>query len=223
MRTLQRNQLVWLHDAAWAALAARSWDAGARTTLDHWQQHRLPLVVCRQAPCTLAQRISVGLAAPRNWATSKLALDLAPEDIQAQGDFPSLQQVAQDRSWQTAAEALGQALGKHGTRAQVYGSYGWQQLSGLNYVHAQSDIDLSLSVASTEVAQAVVAQLEGAQLPMRIDGELVFAGGYAVAWREYARLLQGHTGSVMVKNRHSLQLADLASLQALAEGAACPA
>ena len=223
MQALQRNQLVWLHDAAWTALAARPWDAAARTTLAHWQQHRLPLVVCRQAPCTPMQRISVGLAAPRTWATSKLALDLAPEDIQAHGEFPSLQQVAHGTSWQSAAHDLARALG---VMAYVYGSHGWQHLSGLDYVHAESDIDLSLQVPDMGTAQAVVAQLEAAQLPMRIDGELVFAGGHAVAWREYARLLQGQTRSVMVKSRHSLQLvslADLPTLQALTEATTCEA
>ena len=219
MRALQRNQLVWLHDAAWASLAARQWTEAERATLAHWQQHRLPLVVCRQAPCTSVQRISVGLAAPRSWAASKLALDLAPEDIQAHGNFPSLQQVAHGTAWQSAAQALTDALG---VTAHVYGSHGWQHLSGLGYVHTQSDIDLSLQIPDMDAAQAVVAQLEAAQLPMRIDGELVFAGGHAVAWREYARLLQGQTRSVMVKSRHSLQLADLPALQALTE-AACTA
>ena len=219
MRALQRNQLVWLHDAAWATLAARQWTETEHATLAYWQQHRLPLVVCRQAPCTPTQRISAGLAAPRSWAASKLALDLAPEGIQAHGDFPSLQQVARGTPWQSAAHALAEALG---TTAHVYGSHGWQQLSGLDYVHAESDIDLSLQVPDADTAQAVVAQLEAAQLPMRIDGELVFAGGHAVAWREYARLLQGQTRSVMVKSRHSLRLADAATLQNLLEST-CPA
>ncbi|SDP83271.1 phosphoribosyl-dephospho-CoA transferase [Rhodoferax sp. OV413] len=214
MRALQRNQLVWLHEAAWAGLAARQWMEAERTTLAHWQQHRLPLVVCRQAPCTPTQRISVGLAAPRTWAANKLALDLAPEDIQAHGDFPTLQQIAHGTAWQHAAQALADALG---VTAHVYGSYGWQHLSGLGYVHAESDIDLSLQVPDMDSAQTMATQLESAQLPMRIDGELVFAGGHAVAWREYARLLQGRTRSVMVKSRHSLQLADLPALQALTE------
>jgi phosphoribosyl-dephospho-CoA transferase len=214
MQALLRNQLVWLHDHAWERLAAQPRDASAHATLAYWQQHRLPLVVCRQAACLPTQRISVGLAAPRSWATSKLALDLAPEDIRAHGDFPSLQQVAQGTPWQPAAQALTEVLG---TPAHVYGSYGWQHLTGLDYVHAASDIDLSLPVADAATAQAVVALLDAAPLPLRIDGELVFAGGHAVAWREFARLLQGQTRSVLVKTRHSLQLADLPTLRALTE------
>lgn len=214
MQALQRNQLVWLHDHAWEGLAAQPRDAAAHATLSHWQQHRLPLVVCRQAACLPTQRISVGLAAPRSWATSKLALDLAPEYILSHGEFPSLQQVAQGTPWQLAAQALTEALG---TPVQVYGSYGWQHLTGLDYVHAASDIDLHLPVPHMDAAKAVVAQLEAARLPMRIDGELVFPGGHAVAWREYARLLQGQTRSVLVKTRHSLQLADLPTLRALTE------
>nr|WP_315230268.1 malonate decarboxylase holo-[acyl-carrier-protein] synthase [uncultured Albidiferax sp.] len=214
MQALQRNQLVWLHDHAWEGLAAQPRDMSAQTTLAYWQQHRLPLVVCRQAACMPTQCISVGLAAPRSWAANKLALDLAPEDILSHGDFPSLQQVAHGSPWQPAAQALAEALG---TVAHVYGSYGWQHLTGLDYVHAASDIDLHLPVPHMDAAQAVVAQLEAARLPMRIDGELVFAGGHAVAWREFARLLQGQTRSVLVKTRHSLQLADLPTLRALTE------
>nr|WP_315240431.1 malonate decarboxylase holo-[acyl-carrier-protein] synthase [uncultured Albidiferax sp.] len=216
MQALQRNQLVWLHDHAWEALAERPRDAAAHATLAYWQQHRLPLVVCRQAACLPNLRVSVGLAAPRSWASNKLALDLAPEDIRAQGDFPSLLQVAHGTPWQPAAQALTEALE---TPAHVYGSYGWQHLTGLDYVHVASDIDLHLPVPHMDAAQAVVAQLEAARLPMRIDGELVFPGGHAVAWRECARLLQGQTRSVLVKTRHSLQLADLPTLRALTEAA----
>lgn len=215
----QRNQLVWLHDHAWEALAAQAQNPSTVATYGYWCAHQLPLVVCRQAPCTPAQRITVALPAPRTWNAHRQALDIHPNAICVQGEFPSLHPLAQGHAWQPAAQALSAALYRLGVEARVYGSYGWQHLTGLDYVHAASDIDLHLSVPHMEAAQALVAQLEAARLPMRIDGELVFPGGHAVAWREFARLLQGQTRSVLAKTRHSLQLADLPTLRALTEAA----
>jgi phosphoribosyl-dephospho-CoA transferase len=84
--------------------------------------------------------------------------------------------------------------------AVVYGSFGWQQLTGLDYLREGSDIDLLLQVASPEQADAAVAALHasGIESP-RLDGELVFPDGSAVAWREWAIWRAGLVEQVLVK------------------------
>jgi phosphoribosyl-dephospho-CoA transferase len=46
-----------------------------------------------------------------------------------------------------------------------------------------------------------------------VDGELVFPGGWAVAWREYAQLIGGKVEQVLVKHRTGVQLLEMAALR----------
>jgi phosphoribosyl-dephospho-CoA transferase len=66
---------------------------------------------------------------------------------------------------------------------------------------------LSLRVVDFEAASQVAQLLQAAPLPMRMDGEIVFSGGQAIAWRELQKLLTGQTAQVMVKDLHRVWLA----------------
>jgi len=81
--------------------------------------------------------------------------------------------------------------------ARVYGSLAWQHATGLDYLSATSDLDLLWRCApgaSCEALLAGIAAIER-QAPMRIDGEVMAAGGGAVHWRE----LQCGAAEVLVK------------------------
>jgi phosphoribosyl-dephospho-CoA transferase len=84
---------------------------------------------------------------------------------------------------------------------RVYGSYGWQLLSGFAHVRAGSDIDLWLSVSDWAQADAAAARLQAVsgELP-RVDGELMFDDGTAVAWREWLTWRGGKVKSLLVKS-----------------------
>ena len=84
--------------------------------------------------------------------------------------------------------------------ARVYGSHGWQLLSGLDHVRAGSDIDLWLSVSDEAQADAAATCLQSVsdELP-RLDGELMFDDGAAVAWREWLAWRAGRVKSLLVK------------------------
>jgi phosphoribosyl-dephospho-CoA transferase len=55
-------------------------------------------------------------------------------------------------------------------------------------------------------------------LRWRVDGELVFPNGWALAWREYAQLIGGKVDRVLVKDRSSAQLRSMAELRAELRG-----
>jgi phosphoribosyl-dephospho-CoA transferase len=207
MRNLARNQLVWLDKRAWAQIEDRLWDAEAQTILAHWRTQRLPLVVCRQRAETLADQIGLGLPAPQQWSRRRLALTVNLSAIIDNDVFPSLLQVARTNHWGQTALDLSDALVAQGVQTHVYGSHGWQLLTGLPYLHATSDLDLSLRVSNFEAASPVLHLLEATQLHLRIDGEIVFSGGQAIAWRELRKLLAGQTAQVMVKDLHRVWLA----------------
>ena len=208
----QRNQLVWLTPVAWQQVLARPWDAPARTVLNHWHTTQLPVVVCTQRNRQMCERISLGLPAPAQWERRKIALEVEPQDIARSGGFPSLQQVVEP-AWLTdhLHDFLAQ-MQRLQVAVQVYGSFGWQCLTGMDYVRPSSDLDLHVGVPSHAVAGEVARALGALVLPMRVDGELAFPDGSAVAWREYLQCLQGRVHQVLVKRRTGIALRALADL-----------
>ena len=87
-----------------------------------------------------------------------------------------------------------------GAVARVHGSYGWKHFSGLDHVRAGSDIDVWVAVAGVEGADAAATLLQAfpGERP-RLDGELVFEDGAAVAWREWLAWRAGRARALLVK------------------------
>ncbi|NVO08026.1 MAG: malonate decarboxylase holo-[acyl-carrier-protein] synthase [Rhodoferax sp.] len=213
MSVLQRHQLVWLGAEGWQSVLARAWDAQAHSLLAHWQANQLPLVVCRQRGPETAHTISLGLPAPLQWQRRKLALDVALQDIASVGSFPLLEQIALAPADAAQVQLLlAQTQALH-VPLRVYGSYGWQQLTGLPCVRASSDLDLLIPVPNLESAGSMARALQGLRLACRVDGELVFPGGWAIAWREFLQLMDGTVDRVLVKERGGVQLMGMAELQ----------
>jgi len=105
-----------------------------------------------------------------------------------------------------ALRALDDALRTSHATAHVFGSYGWQLLTGLDHVRAGSDVDLWVAVddaAQADVVAALfgsfMADRAGATSRLRLDGELVFRDGAAVAWREWLAWRAGRVKSLLVK------------------------
>lgn len=212
MASLNRHRLVWLSAQAWAEqAAAQRCDAEALACLQHWAAHGLPLVVTRQPQPRDTGTIDLGLAAPARWGRRRLFLSAPRAQVERVGDFPQ----ARDMEPQLPAAARGAwttlcaDLAASGLSPRVFGSHGWQWLTGLDHVHARSDIDLLIACPSQEQADQASAILQRAPptLP-RLDGELVFDGGAAVAWREWAAWRAGRTATVLVKRLHAAALED---------------
>ena len=202
---LHRHQLVGLSDHGWQRALSREWDDEARACLMHWAQHRLPLVVTRQpGGVSRGGDIAVGLAAPARWGRRRIALRIPSADVLHCDEFPRMESVTEQIP-ATAREAwrhLAAALRAAGICARVYGSHGWQQLTGLRYVHRDSDIDLWLGIADVRQASPAISALtmfEGPGLP-RLDGELVFADGNAFAWREWQAWCDGRHSRILSKS-----------------------
>jgi phosphoribosyl-dephospho-CoA transferase len=218
---LQRHQLVWLSAAGWQAVLAGGSDEPApsdpaQACLQHWAAHRLPLVVTRQAPrpagplAVPTPWLTLGLAAPTRWGRLRLFVRVPPCAVQSLGAFPPAAAITQLLPSAARADwrALDAALQAAGIAARVYGSHGWQVLSGLACVRiGRSDIDLLLPCAGPAQADAACLLLARAAptLP-RLDGECLFADGGAVAWREWAAGRSGAARQVLVKRLHGAAL-----------------
>lgn len=206
--------------------------AATLACLSHWAQRRLPLVVTRQP---LALRVAagdrpdgplaLGVSAPATWGRHAIAVTVSPRGVCRHGAFPLA--VALTDALPAAARdgwaALCRALDGLGVTARVYGSRGWQHLTGLDHVHAASDVDLLVEVGSAAQADRAGALLHDAErlplpLPLRLDGELVFGDGAAVAWREWSSLRAGQTAQMLVKRLHGSTLEDGTAWAASARG-----
>lgn len=202
MTPLRRHQIAWLSETGWHAVQQRDWDAIARDCLAHWAATRLPLVVTRQDRPAGGDTIALGLPAPGRWVRRRLAISVPRCDVLYFDEFPLADQLPRvlPASARPAWRTLCAGLRAAGTHARVYGSHGWQLLSGLDHLRAGSDIDLWLSVSGVAQADAAAACLQSASdaLP-RLDGEFMFDDGAAVAWREWLAWRAGRVKSLLVK------------------------
>lgn len=192
---MHRHDLVWLDPQA--ALTALS--AGDEPRLRSWLQARLPLVVARRDPPADADQLRLGVPLPLAEGRARLALRVAADQVQRLQPPPLLEEVLHSApaAWQAALQALQASCRTLPASPRVFGSFAWQALTGLPYLHAGSDLDLLWEVDGPGQAKAIcrVLQRWEHQHGMRADGELRFGGNAAVNWREYA----GAAPQVLVK------------------------
>ena len=204
MPPLHRHQLAFLTTAGWQRIVQRDWDATARACLAHWATHRLPLVVTRQleADDEASDTIALGLPAPGRWERRRIGLRVPRNDVLYFDEFPNAEQVLLLLPQTARAEwhRLAAGLKACGATARVYGSYGWQQLSGLDHVRGESDADLWVAVSDPPQADAAAVLLQTfSHARLRLDGELAFDGGPSVAWREWLTWRAGGAKALLVK------------------------
>ncbi|MDM0107373.1 malonate decarboxylase holo-[acyl-carrier-protein] synthase [Variovorax sp. J22R24] len=217
VEALRRHRLVRLTRESWATVLARPWDAPARDCLAHWAAHALPLVVTRQSPGA-GDLIALGLPAPTRWERRRIAVHVPRCSLLGFAEFPGLGEVLPllPEPARAAACELQAGLAACGASARVYGSYGWQVLSGLDHVRPGSDLDVWVQVEDAAHADEVAHRLRGHAVEQpRLDGELMFPDGSAVAWREWSGWRAARTRAVMVKRLTGAMLwHDVAALAA---------
>lgn len=212
---MRRHDLVWLDpEAPWQALGSAD-----PARLRSWMQARLPLVVARRDPAVDGADLRLGVALPLDEQRQRLSLRAPPASVVRHAPPCRLDQVIASVAapWQRALRELA-ALPAHARVApRVYGSFAWQALTGLEYVHAGSDLDLLWDVDEPHHARALcqqIARWEQTQ-GIRADGELRRPDGRAVNWREYA----GTSPTLLVKAETYCALTPRAQLFAQAVAA----
>jgi phosphoribosyl-dephospho-CoA transferase len=187
-----RHTLVWLSaQADWRA------DVPAHDPrLSAWFARGWPAVVARRAADDPDPRVRLGVPLPPAEGKQRLGLRVSLDDIARQAPPLALGHVRGHArvpdAWRAPLAALDAVA-----PARVFGAFAWQVLTGLDYVHARSDVDLLWSVHDARSAEALVGALQGweARFGLRVDGELCLPGGAAVNWREMA----GGSRQVLVK------------------------
>ena len=210
-----RHDLVWLSEPGWeAALAAA--EPGDAVALDEWRRAHWPLVVTRRAPDAPPGTVCLGLSMPPESGSGRkrrIALRAQAIHIARRGPALPLTDAIDGApvTWLPFLAALRtQAAGMD---LRVYGSLALQTITGRAYLGAMSDIDLLFKPACRrELADGLRALIAHAQrLPL--DGEIVFPGGDAVAWKEWIAAV-GAGARVLVKDGAAVRLATTESLLA---------
>ena len=208
MTALRRQQLIRLSGDGWARVLDGAWDTTARSCLGLWAARGLPLVVTRQ-PSMEEGRVATGLPAPARYQRRRLALAVEPRDVMLFDEFPPAAAATRLLPHGVAApwHALLATLAAVDCVPRVYGGFGWQALTRMAYVHAGSDLDLLLPVISVAHADAVAQALASTVWDgPRLDGELLFPDGGAIAWREWHAHRRGAAARVLVKRLHGVAL-----------------
>ncbi|HEV7574914.1 MAG TPA: malonate decarboxylase holo-[acyl-carrier-protein] synthase [Caldimonas sp.] len=227
---LRRHQLVRLTAAGWRLASTQHTDPAAQRCLAHWAANDLPLVVATQAVGVDGGNrvnrvdgvdgvdgvdafdvggVALGLPAPADWGRGRFALRVAVEHLRpGTAAFPLLAEYS-DGLWNESQQgsSLRAALAGAAAETRVYGSFGWQWLTRLAYVRERSDLDLLLPAADAQQADSIVEALTtcGIDSP-RLDGELSFVDGSAVAWREWATWRSGRVDTILVKRLRGARL-----------------
>ncbi|GAB3051848.1 malonate decarboxylase holo-[acyl-carrier-protein] synthase [Stenotrophomonas tumulicola] len=191
---MHRHDLAWIEPhATWTALLPQS-DARLRA----WARARLPLVVARRDPAVDGALLRLGVPLPLAEQRQRLALRIDPAQVLRHSPPLTLEAViaAVSAPWRTPLQALLRRCSVQ-PPPRVFGSFAWQALTGLDYLHAGSDLDLLWDVASHDQAKGIARLLHAweSEHGLRADGELRFPGARSVNWREYA----GTTTQVLVK------------------------
>lgn len=185
--SLGRHQLVRILPAAWDALFASRPDLGHDPVLQRWARKDWPLIVRRPMPGD-GSGVPLGLPLPPTEGKRRIAIEVSPQDIHCVMSLPDLTQAvrAAPFAWRSALHELAALSSRYGVQAGVFGSLGWQWLTGLEYVHADSDVDIAWSLPVRERIVPFLRDLADieARAPMRLDGELARDDGAAVNWRE---------------------------------------
>lgn len=235
------------HDLAW--LSAEGWrQVLATAAADHvpailaWQRADWPLVVRRADVGQAPGEVALGLALPpRPEDGRKLRI---PCRVHAAGvprcarPLPLAQLVAQCGAqcgaqsgaqcvnvpprWRGALASLEQDAAARGIALRVYGSAALQVLTGQAYLRDSSDIDLLVQPRDRAQLDAALSLLCAHAGALPLDGEIVFPGGRAVAWKEWAAARQGAPGTrVLVKEMERVSLVTTDVLLATLAEAAC--
>ncbi len=204
-RGVCRHELTFVSPAAWRSILETRKDLVDEPLVAGWVDQGWPLVVRRFAPGE-TEGLPLGLPLPPCFGKRRLSFLVQPEDVIsfAQPPLLSVANEAAPSSWTHTLNQVTRLAAEHGVEARVFGSLGWQTLTGLDYLTNKSDLDVLLTFPrGTDVAALTngLAEIEAAA-PMRVDGELVREDGAAVNWREL------HSGAreVLVKTTRGVTL-----------------
>ena len=206
---LRRHDWVYLREGAMPSFADA--DEAARHWIAQWLAAGKPLVAARQhAPEGV---VALGIALPHALGAQRIACTAPASAVLRQRNPVTVEEAIEVLPTDQAAamRRFATAIAGHALQLGVYGSTAWEYFAGGGHRHAQSDIDVICDVASSAGLSACLAAFsEGSHyFSSRLDGEIRFTGGRAVAWRELYEACVGGSPVVLAKGERDVALVAL--------------
>jgi phosphoribosyl-dephospho-CoA transferase len=209
-----RHELLLVDPSYWASIFPQNLNGSALSLLKSWADRERPVIVRSRRPSEHSDLVPVGVPLPPAVGKQRIALSILASAVIERQRLPSLASVRDTAApaWQRTIDALC-ALGiRSAVTPAPIGSLLWQYRTGLKYLNERSDLDVlwhphvGSDIAALVARIAVIEQTAA----MRIDGEIVFADGSAVNWRELHLALNGsRTAQVLVKSIDGVKLTDV--------------
>lgn len=160
-----------------------------------WREQGWPFIVASSRAGDEDDTVRLGLALP---GRSRMGLHLPQAALARVEPAPLLADLRHVHPpWTRRLDEIAAIV-----EVRAYGSLAWQAMTGLTYLHTESDLDLLVAPDPT----AVDALLALPEEP-RLDGEVRLANGRAVALREFTTprwLVKGHGGPWLQEANHDL-------------------
>lgn len=210
---LRRHDLAWLRPGA--ACHADGLDGPAAAWLRHWLAEGKPLVVTRQQRQHDGdESMRLGTVLPARLGRRRIACTVAAKDVLDIGPPLNAEAVAHvlPADVADALHGLAQQARQLDVPLGVYGSTAWEHLAGETYRRAESDVDMVCDVRDAATLPGILLVLARASRSTRIDGEIRFPDGKAVAWRELQASGLDPDAQVLVKDLHGVELVRVGSL-----------
>lgn len=152
-----------------------------------WASQAWPLIVRRRLTSDGAG-LPLGLPLPPSAGKRRIALELPSAAVCSTLPLPELCDVigAAPEAWRPPLAQVQNIARTYAVRAGVFGSLGWQWLTGMTYLGPHSDVDIAWTLPRTERLEWFLDELAAADSvsPVRLDGEVIRDDGAGVNWRE---------------------------------------
>jgi len=221
---MRRHDLATIRPGAPFRIECNDVAQDAEASVRDWIAGGLPLVVARQSRGQSGgtDQIAMGLTLPPDEGSLRIGCLLHANDIlQVCPPTPLLACIPSlPLNLVMPLLALAEDLQVIGVEALVYGSLAWQTISGLNYLHAGSDIDLLCEVDTPRQLHDLIAILKKHSSPLghRLDGEIRFPDGSTVAWLELANALHDPAAELLIKGDAAVRMVRVGDLDDFFEG-----
>ncbi len=206
LESWRRHDLLRVEPAAWSRVLRFQPSLAEIPVVVGWAASGWPLIVRRRASGDAPGMIPVGLPLPPGAGKARRSFQLQPADISGRVAARTLRAACGEAPspWRATVDALLGLAAQTGVEPRVFGSLLWQQLTGLAYLSASSDLDLLWPVNSAVVAERIVRGLASIEQnsPVRLDGEILLPDGGGVQWREW----HGNPSEVLVKTLCGVEL-----------------
>lgn len=203
---LARHDLLYLSASAWLEIVAHQPDK----QLALWPARDWPVVVRRQTGLAIAQDenlIDVAISLPplANGDKPRLPLQIRKDDVVRHRPALALSEII--ALLPSSIPSAMRELASANLPLAVYGSCSWQAITGLPYVQPSSDVDLLFAPSDPSQLADGLRLLQDFSQILPLDGEIVFPGGKAVAWREWQQNDAALDQTVLVKTLNNVSLA----------------